>query len=367
MNILLIICLLLLGLILVLAEKTGKAPLAWIPFAIFYCFVIATRSILTPDTIAYVNYYNSLNVNSVNFENSKFEIGFQLLTTLIKAITTSDYLFYFYLLALLNVVVIVLSIRNLYIICANEGKRIGVISYVFPLLLYISYFGILYNGIVLRAGLAISFVIYASTICYLNISTFSKVIKVFFFLVIACSFHRTSIIALLVFFVFLFTKEYSQRKYLCILLIIIIVYISNVGDSVTPFFIDVDLLTSFSEYRALDGISKINSYLVREGVNSGFSLKYSFFMLLGGFYICKPFATKIFYKYLNVFLCGMFIYAVFHKVDYLGRGLDFFLIYSFILSFLSLKTIKTNFFGYTVYVFILICQIILVMRIVNKI
>ena len=118
---------------------------------------------VVPDTKEYVEFYEQIEAgNLVSFVLFSFEPGFQLLGHFVKLIAGDRPVIFLAVIPIINISLILLSIRKITRqIDANMSAK-----YIAAIVLYFAYFGLFYNAIVLRAGIAISVLVYSTTILF---------------------------------------------------------------------------------------------------------------------------------------------------------------------------------------------------------
>ncbi len=150
------------------------------------------------------------------------EIGFTNLCKL-TSLVSSSYQFFFFVVAFLSVGVGVLSIL---LISSSMHEGSNVEYRILPVfLLFISYYGFWYSGILLRAGLAISFCM----LSYAMIVRKRYVLALVAYLM-AFSFHNSALIFLVVITVYLLFPTGKIRTYRIAAIVIIILYIVRFFD-----------------------------------------------------------------------------------------------------------------------------------------
>ena len=107
------------------------------------------------DTIVYVPWYEQIQKMSFFQHDGTYGLLFELFAKLTAKVFQADYHIFFFLIAAFNLIVVYKAMMKDW-----EQKNIAVISY----LLYIVFLGFYYSFIVLRQGLAITFVIMAYSI-----------------------------------------------------------------------------------------------------------------------------------------------------------------------------------------------------------
>lgn len=343
----------------------------WI-FIIPFCILAANRSISVPDTEAYTSFFDSLDTSLSISGVYGFEIGFEYLSKIIKLLLGNSSIIFMGTISMINLLIIDYSMKkinkSLYSEQKDNGKDLSGNNRFFqdhnlsiiPLTLYVAFFGLYFNTIVLRVGIALSLIVLASTFSIKP----QKVLKDYFLicglLLLAYFFHATAIFGIFIMFIFLFTKTYKSQTYIWIMFISGVIYMlnlsSSLGDKVFNTVLSLNNLTTLSD--------KLNNYSGDITYNTGVAMKYVFFWVMGLFLIRfnSSISSKIFARYLNVYVAGIIIYSLFRSVLLLERVTDFFLAFSFILFYVFLlyqKSFKFWFF----YVLIIVTQLIFILRI----
>ncbi|WP_336664138.1 EpsG family protein [Elizabethkingia meningoseptica] len=353
-------------------EKRIQRSFSTILISILFCFIIATRNSHVPDTDGYIIYFNLEDSDLKNISNVvSYEIGFRFLTKILKNITENVQL-YFAVITLLNLILINFSSKiiiknyNYFVEKSQDNKsKIFFISSLI-LLLYVAFYGIYLNAIILRAGIAFSFVFLSSSLALIPKKNLHHYLLIVVSLFIAYLFHSTAALGIIIVFILLFSKQFSRQWYISLLIITFFVYTFNIFSSLGIYiFSNIGgLLGGFSELS-----TKLGSYSTGYGAFSadGFSLKFLFFLVMG-FILSFNVSVKeniLYYKLLNVYCIGIFIAGLFRSVVLVERITDYFIFFSFILFYLFLIKRKTIlFWGYLI--LIVTIQMIFVLRITNK-
>lgn len=168
MNLFVLLFVFVFGIIGSYSSKFSEKNLFWL-FVIVLAIIIGGRSISVPDTDQYLEFYQlTLSSSILDIPLYSYEIGFQLLTKILKLITNGSSFFYFGIIVLINSYFLFKSFScftdQSYPSKKSSGTLINQIKLQEFLLLYFSYWGLYYTGIVLRAGIAMSILIYLSTL-----------------------------------------------------------------------------------------------------------------------------------------------------------------------------------------------------------
>lgn len=201
---------------------------------LFFAFVcmMAFRPDTVGDTLPYMDlfasmdsYKFSLGVGRVFVGSAGtmyMEIGFANLCKL-TSLVSSSYQFFFFVVAFLNVGVGVLSVM-LISSSMHEGPKVE--YRILPaLLLFISYYGFWYSGILLRAGLAISFCMLSYALIFRK-----RYVLALLAYVVAFSFHNSALIFLIVIAAYLLFPTGKIRTYRIAAVSIIALYVVRFFD-----------------------------------------------------------------------------------------------------------------------------------------
>ncbi len=329
-----------------------------------YVGLISTRSMVVPDTKEYVEFYEQIEAgNLVSFVLFSFEPGFQLLGHFVKLIAGDRPVIFLAVIPIINISLILLSIRKITRqIDANMSAK-----YIAAIVLYFAYFGLFYNAIVLRAGIAISVLVYSTTILFNPDLKKRDWVKVLFLFFIALSFHLSAIIGIIVVLLNYKSKPLTERSYLLIWFFIALIFFSGCSPYVVKGLLNgiysVFYLLSESDYQKYEYyLSELNGVV--------FQIPYKYlFQLFSGLLLVfvKDGIDEIYYKYLNIYLIGLFMGAIFSSIEQISRITDYLLIYLFILqwmfliqSYSRIKGIKAAVYPVSVFL-----QLIFVFRIIN--
>lgn len=166
----------------------------------------------TYDTRVYIEWLEEIAPTSLFQFNGRFRPGFELLSKIILLFSGSNYRIYFAVLVILNCIIVFKAISNI--------DQFSGISFV----LYIGFNGLFYNYIVLRSGLALSFVLLSYS--YLNKSRK----KAFICLLIAVLFHETSLVVLGAYFFKRYLLPVKKNKLYLLTGISVLLYLSKIFD-----------------------------------------------------------------------------------------------------------------------------------------
>ena len=343
-------------------------------FIIPFCILIAFRSLDVPDTEIYVNYYLLEDTDFSYFSNYGFEIGFQFLTKLIKSIIGDNYQLYFALITLINSILIFNAVKRINQLHQDEYKGLSN-SAVVPttesarffsiilLTLYVAFFGLYFNSIVLRVGIAFSLVIFAVSYALKIDKKPADYIAVFLFVILSVLFHSTAILGFIIILIIFFSKEQSFKFYFILLSIIAVFYFLNLtsrlGGVIFNIIASLNAFTLLSD--KLSNYGGAQSLFAAEGI----SIKFVFYWFMSFVLLFNDNHSKLYYKLFNVYLVGLAVFALMRSVLLVERVTDYFLLFSFLLFYLFLSQ-KTGLKFWMYYIGIILIQLVFVLRIINR-
>ena len=357
-------------------ERNYVVPyIKWV-FIIPFCIIIAIRSIKVPDTEMYIEYFGLDHSDFFNFNLASFEIGFQFFTKLTKILLNENFTLYLGLITLINLIIVEFSVNRIGKLYLKElvkeksfkdfniENRFNINpSYsILPLTLYVAFFGIYLNAVVLRVGITLSLVVLASTFAIKEKKSKLDYLLILLLLILGYLFHSTAIIGFLI-ILFLFSKiKFSKKTYLGIWFFIGIIYFTNfstwLGNTVFSFMLSLNEITVLA--------TKLSSYegnVIHE--IQGVSMKFVFFWIMAFVLILKGLSSEIYYKYLNVYLTGLALFGLFRSVLLIERVTDFFLLFSFVIFYLFLL-MQNKYMFWLFYIFIVVIQLTFILRITNQ-
>jgi hypothetical protein len=173
-----------------------------------------------------------------------------------------------------------------------------------------------------------------------------------------------------------FTKRYSLKIYYIFWVVIGIIYLANLfGDWIAEFFNKRYISSILSVDIFQEDFTKKMDYYAQDalvhGLSSSISFKFVFYWLscLLFFYKIKHSPLLITAKYLNVYLFGLFLFAVSRNILLIERVTDYFLLFSVCLFSFYLSDRKAcggavNY--YLVLFAVIFVQVIFALRIINR-
>ena len=365
MNLFVLLFVFVFGIIGSYSSKFSEKNLFWL-FVIVLAIIIGGRSISVPDTDQYLEFYQlTLSSSILDIPLYSYEIGFQLLTKILKLITNGSSFFYFGIIVLINSYFLFKSFScftdQSYPSKKSSGTLINQIKLQEFLLLYFSYWGLYYTGIVLRAGIAMSILIYLSTLLCSPYISLKKWSAIFLLAIISCSFHITALLGIIALIIFYISKKMTMRSYLLLFLLICIILFGKVSFWIVD-MLDRNMPMIFSLIEDTD-FAKLQAYSNIDA-SIKISFRFLFCLLIGLFFIICKRMQLYYYKYLNVYIVGLFLGALFSAIEAFSRIMDFFVIYSFILISMRLSTINSFKIRFSIMFSIVLIQLLFVYRII---
>ena len=336
--------------------------------------MIAFRSLDVPDTDVYMNYFMMEDADLLYYNDYGFEIGFQFLTKLIKLVVSDNYQFYFALITLINLVLIFNAVKRINKLHQEEYKVLsdsdvspttestGFFSIIL-LTLYVAFFGLYFNSIVLRVGIAFSLVVFAVSYALKKNKKPVDYIVILLFLILSVLFHSTAILGFIIILIILFSKKHSFKFYFILLSIIAGFYFLNLtsrlGGVVFNIIASLNAFTLLSD--KLSNYGGTQSLFAAEGI----SIKFVFYWFMSFVLLLNDNQSKLYYKLFNVYLVGLAVFALLRSVLLVERVTDYFLLFSFVLFYLFLSQ-KEGVKFWMFYIGIVLVQLVFVLRIINR-
>lgn len=314
-------------------DKRSSIP-AVIAYLLLFTLFITFRGTYFPDTKGYIDFYK--NVQTTTFYLSSADLprnldyGYGVLNQVIKFVFGHQYYFLFFILTSLNLFLIWISSKTLLSVQKNTNIRI---LYGVLFSLYISYYGFLYNGAVLRGGIALSLLFYS----YALLIKRKWIWSILVFL-LSIQFHSSAILGLIIAIILFLKIKFKKRIYFSIWLLLGIFYAAKIGSYLVTLFPRVFLF--LTKYETLYVFSKWGDNTFLDVITIKYSFKILFFYIIGGIFLTGH-QSSYFYKLLNVYFVGLFILVLF-PFSYVARVADFFTIIVFLLQYLFLVNLKSN-------------------------
>lgn len=307
-------------------------------FIFIFSLIFGFRILDIPDTKTYYIDFVKLNKNILDIGFSYYESGFVILSKIIKNVIMDPNI-YFTILSIINFLLIKIALKII-----NKKEHI-----ILGLCIYISYYGIYFNMIVLRLGLAISFFFIAMIYLKKN-----KKVKSLLFYIFSYFFHKSIIFGGLVYLIP--KKELKRRYYIIIIIIIGVIYYTKLGEYFLEYFINI-----YIKYFPLE--NRYMLYLKNISYNNlGYSYKFLFnYILVILFVIEKKYDSF----YLSIVLIGLIIFSFFNKILLIERISDIYIFFNIVNSIIYLEKIKVREKKHLILTSIIICNFVFVTRILR--
>ena len=297
--------------------------------AFLFSLLFAFRNpITTRDTAVYVEIFQRSAFDGNWFSRiDRYEGGYCFLNRIVHLFTDNPVVLFF----LISIVGYCILFCVLDITKEKSTSCFYPISFI---CLYTSYFGQLYNGIVMRACLAISFV-------YLSCAYFSqkKIFTGILTYILACSFHQSAILAFLLPIIFYKGISISKNKAYILTALLLIAYLMGVSSYTSQFLSSsINLLTS--QFPSIQ-LFRWGQLMIEE---RGFDIEASvalsrifYFFLL--FFIIKNETHRECGGYVISSIVALFILTFFGNFSLTVRVADYYLI-AIIFAFIRLLSQK---------------------------
>ncbi len=294
----------------------GATKVITVLYVLLVAFVAASRSENIPDTLAYIEFYENI-VKSAGsiYEISYMEPGFILLALLIKFLLKMNARGFLFIVAFLNLVLIVCSINQIKRYLKEKGyiKRLKVDVF-YPLIIYVLTFGFMHVFIAIRAGLSYGLFLYGYTLM-------KRGIRISWIIMLTSVFMHNSL--LIVILSLPLIKLGSQldrgviKLWIVLLLPVVFLGYSNVIFSIVlKYLLAIPVL-----------FHRFHPYLKNEViVNQASSLIRIIVLIVVVFVFSKRAKSNTLYNdFLIMFLIGLTLYIGFINVAIIYRVVDLFL------------------------------------------
>lgn len=229
--------------LVILEMRTNDSIKTLIYFSLvtLFSWIFALRNPNTsPDTQEYIRVFNTVSLTENWFKRiERFEPGYCFLNRAVKYFT-NDYRYLFFVMAFCSFFLLFFSIKE---ISENYRKRSLEYNFAYSnnkfypiafLLIYIAYFGFLYNSIAIRQGLAIA-LIYASGCAVSK----NKRVTSIMLIVCGCLVHQSAILAIPIVIIRYLNLKISKKVLIEVILILMILYLTKISSFTTIFIQDI--------------------------------------------------------------------------------------------------------------------------------
>lgn len=279
-----------------------------------FSILMAMRPLETKDTIYYVDAFNffsseqSYNVNFLQKYNGS-EFGYIYLIRIFKRISL-NYRLFFFLISFLGTSLSIFGLKRL----LEKIDLTKEYAYGSVLVLYVSKFGFLYNGISVRAGLSMGIGVVA--ICLMLEKKRISSVLLFFF---AFTIHRTSVLFAVIYLIVKFMPRLKKKTHIWMWTITGIMLMSGFGSTILHFivkFLNL-IIIKFN-------ITGYSGYLAD---SMGLGKRDIFNWCLYGMLIFFCISSEYYERYLNVILCGVILIVFMHDIRAFSRAYDMFYLF----------------------------------------
>jgi len=284
-------------------------------YIILVSLLAANRNVLIQDTLAYIHFYNNLSFDIFyEVEKSYMEVGFIILSVIVKMIIGSNYKLYFFIIVLANMLMINKSICNIFdYIRKNSKYNPKYFRQIYPLSIYMLTYGFTYNYITLRAGLGFSMALLAFS--YLPKSRF----KAALFYLSSIMFPNSALVLIMI-LPFIANKVKLSKKFISTWLIMLLpaLFVGYQNYLINTFF----YITSKFTFLALRFHPYLNQDVI---VDQKGAILRAIIMIFLGFILSKKFnVNKVFNILLISYLVGLTGFVLFINISIIGRIVEMF-------------------------------------------
>lgn len=282
-----------------------------------FVLLCATRSKESYDTITYIEYLKQIDKMPFFELEGTYGIGFEIFTKILTLFIGSKYQLYFGAIALLNCLIVYGAIKKIKTNCIDEFA------------LYICFLGIYYNFIVLRQGIAISFIILA----YVEFINSKR--KWILYVFLATLFHESAIVVILLLF-FIIKVNIKKIVLYVIWLISLFLYLTKISNNII-----VPILSFIYKCLPFQAFYKYFLYFDNVEFSDDISFLYLIYFIISLLIISitKYKNVSLVYKKLECLnIIGLLFLGFFSGIPAIIRAVDYFLTCTYIfLVFYILK------------------------------
>lgn len=361
-------------------DKTNK--IRYKPVTLFYLIVmsllIAARDIKVPDTDNYIEWY-VYQTDFFNVSPYPFEAGYVIFMHIIQLVVGYDYRLFFFIIPLLNFFLMSKAFR-IFLFQYNKTERLiyqgrnmsNNIRFGCPTeklllyfcLAYFCYFGLYYNAIVLRAGIAISLVMLS--LMYAMAYNKNKLwIPSILFMTLSIMFHSSAAVCLPMLIMAFKKKGFSFNVQKILLISIFFIYL------LSP-YLDI-IMSPINTVFVIMGnndsgyVSKFDYYNDSSLYNSaGISFKFLFFYIFAVAFFLKRSINVVWNKVLDIYILGLLVWAIFRPVMMIERITDFYILIFVFLLPMFVYGLKSVINRMVILLFVCMIQLVFIYRIISS-
>ena len=336
-----------------------------------YLGIVAFRPAVTPDQEFYRNLVYSVTIehNLPNIsEVLRFEVGFAYLIYYGSELFGGSERLTLLIPAAINTFIFIFFSWKIYNLWLREGETgIGVdlvsggFSILSFLLIYLGYYGTMYNFCVLRAGISIS-LLYGGLYFSLLGRRYSAFLLSCCFIALSLLFHRSAIIGIIPWQIILWSRPARKGLYIGAWVFMISFYLLRLDKYVVA--LDLNSLLGLSENK---DESLFGSYWVRNEVWADrYSFRILFYIIVYGFLLLVPNRNQIHCKIFNLQTLGMVAMAIFGNMNAAARIVDFSILFTPILVYMGLKHIREKFMRAALFSAFLALDLTFTLRLIDR-
>ena len=285
-----------------------------IVFIIFFSVLMAMRPEETKDTLNYIKAFENINIPITGSFNllqkyQGYEWGYLLLAEVFKY-WSINYRIFFFFVSFTGTTMSVVGLKRISDCVEEKNKDYwGTV-----LAIYISSFGMLYNGISARAGLAMGIGIFATSLLWQR-----KLLRGVILTFLAFTIQRSTIIFVAIFIILEYMPAITKQVHMIVWGIFGAIMFSKLSLRLY-FMLNPLIVKIFNDYK----ITGFASYFI-DGIDTAVGLRDIYMWLLYGALIVLMTRNNVKYKNcLNVVMAGAFIVVTMYSVRSISRVYDMF-------------------------------------------
>lgn len=288
-------------------------------FTFLFSLIMADRSLDIPDTFWYQNSFSELDAHqqyafSLFQDNYRFgfEYGYIYFMQFFKRFISTDYRVFFFFCSIIISSLFIYSVKNIYIYLVDDDSED--INYPLLFCIYVSYFGLYYCGMAIRAGLAMGLILLGVVF-----SLRKKYVPAILLLFVAFTLQRTSVVGVgLLLSILFFRLKINKRIMMGIWLAIGILIFSGVATRL--FSYTSDLLVMLFNRSSLD----YSRYLLRGGQASEAGIAVFLDWVIGIIILLSIYEDERIARIFNIYLVGFIIIVFTMTIPGFNRISDYF-------------------------------------------
>ena len=292
-------------------NKRKQETILMVLLVLVFSLLMAYRSLEIPDTFWYQNSFSELDAHqkytfSLFQDNYRFgfEYGYIYFMQLFKRFISTDYRAFFFFCSIVISALFIYSVKSIYAYLVNEDNED--VNYPLLFCIYVSYFGLYYCGIAIRAGLAMGLILLGVVFALRK-----KYIPAVLLLFVAFTLQRTSVVGVgLLISILFFRLKINKRVMMWIWLVIGVLIFSGISD----------LLVMLFNRSSLD----YSRYLLRGGQASEAGIAVFLDWIIGIIILLSIYEDERIARIFNIYLVGFVIIVFTMTIPGFNRISDYF-------------------------------------------